>query len=156
MRLPSAATIERDVLDSLQVRRGCERVADEVAVEARELAARRAWDLGTYAARIRRQFSTSASQLVVAEDRKSRWLEQGTGIYGPRRTPIRPKRGKFLVFRVREAGSAPLGSMSGQLRESGLIFAREVKGRPASWVMRDAARRVAARWGLRLTENLRE
>lgn len=28
------------------------------------------------------------------------WLRFGTGIYGPRRTPIVPKRAKFLVFEI--------------------------------------------------------
>lgn len=41
-------------------------------------------------------------------------IHEGTGIYGPRGTPITPKRGRFLVF-------TPKGS-------SDVVFARSVSG----------------------------
>lgn len=45
------------------------------------------------------------------------WQEQGTGIYGPRGTPIVPKHAKFLVFTPRVA--------------KGPVFARSVRGSKA-------------------------
>ncbi len=41
------------------------------------------------------------------------WVHDGTGIYGPRGVPIRPKRGKFLRFTGRRGR---------------IVYAREVKG----------------------------
>jgi len=52
------------------------------------------------------------------------WVEVGTGIYGKRKQPIKPKRGKFLVWRDKKTGE--------------LIFARQVKGRPATPFFRPA------------------
>jgi hypothetical protein len=49
-----------------------------------------------------------------------RWLEEGTGIYGPKGAPITPKRAKVLRFEV-----------GGQT-----VFARSVKGMPGDrWFM---------------------
>lgn len=47
--------------------------------------------------------------------------EAGTGIYGPRKAPIRPKNGKFLVFKGRDGKT---------------IFARQVKGSRPRWFMK--------------------
>lgn len=44
------------------------------------------------------------------------YQHEGTGIYGPKRRPIKPKRGKFLVWKDPDSGR--------------LIFAREVRGVP--------------------------
>lgn len=44
----------------------------------------------------------------------ARWVHDGTGIYGPKHMPIRPKRAKFLRF-VPKGGTEP-------------IFRRSVKG----------------------------
>lgn len=52
--------------------------------------------------------------LVSANTFYARWVHDGTGVYGPRATPIRPKKGKFLRFR-------PRGSRK-------WIYARQVKG----------------------------
>lgn len=41
---------------------------------------------------------------------------EGTGIYGPNKAPIKPKRGKFLVWKDADTGD--------------LIFAKEVRGTP--------------------------
>ena len=55
------------------------------------------------------------------------YQERGTGVYGPRRTPIYPRRGRFLVWRAR-AKDVRRGRAR---REGELIFARRVKGAPA-------------------------
>jgi len=131
--MPPADVIERLVLGLPQVREGCARIASEVETEATQLAYERAFDVGTYAARIRTQLTAGPGALVRAEDEKSRWIEEGTGVYGPKRRVIRPKKGKVLVFKIGDE----------------TIFAKSVKGRPASHVLRDASQRVAARHGLR-------
>lgn len=58
-------------------------------------------------------------------------VARGTGIYGPKGTPIRPKKpGGFLVFRGRDGS---------------LVFAREVKGqRPNLWLVN--ALKLASPW----------
>jgi hypothetical protein len=61
------------------------------------------------------------------------WFQAlGTGIYGPRGTPIRPKHGPFLVWEARNGGDKPGGR--------NLIFAREVRGVPRNDWMIDALR----------------
>ncbi len=53
----------------------------------------------------------------------ARFVHDGTGIYGPRRRPIRPKRAKMLAFR-------PKGGRT-------VVFAREVKGtKPRPFLLR--------------------
>lgn len=157
MKLPPAEVIERHVLSLPPVADGCERIAREVQREAVALAYERAHDKGEFAAGIRVEPSFGAGARVVATDRKSTWLEEGTGIYGPRRTPIRPKRAKFLVFRVDrewQGGGSPTEGFGLTKTQGRLIFAKQVRGREASWIMRDAAKVVAARHGLRF-RNLR-
>ncbi|MCW6003862.1 hypothetical protein K1W54_04595 [Micromonospora sp. CPCC 205371] len=56
--------------------------------------------------------------------RKAALIHWGTGIYGPRRQPIRPKRAKYLRFK-------PKGS-------NRVIYARSVKGMKANPFLKDA------------------
>lgn len=64
-------------------------------------------------------------------------LARGTGIYGPRGRPIKPKKpGGFLVFRGRDGS---------------LVFAREVKGvRPNPWLTN--ALKAASPWPVNVHE----
>lgn len=62
--------------------------------------------------------------LVGTSVRYARWVHDGTGIYGPRRTPIRPRRAKFLRFR-------PKGS-------SRYVYARSVRGMKPNPFLRNA------------------
>jgi hypothetical protein len=55
----------------------------------------------------------------------SLWVHDGTGIYGPRGRPIRPRRARYMVFR----GSG--GTM---------VYARSVRGQRANPYLRDALR----------------
>ena len=52
------------------------------------------------------------------------YLEVGTGIYGPKATPITPKKAKFLKFKLK----------SGET-----VFAKQVKGIPPKWVFKESA-----------------
>lgn len=56
--------------------------------------------------------------------RKARLIHGGTGIYGPRRQPIRPKRAKYLRFKPKGSGR--------------VIYARSVKGMAANPFLKDA------------------
>lgn len=58
------------------------------------------------------------------------FVHEGTGIYGPRGTPIKPKRSEYLVFRGRDGS---------------LVFARQVKGMPGRpWLVN--ALKAASPW----------
>jgi hypothetical protein len=62
--------------------------------------------------------------LVVTNVCYARWVHDGTGIYGPRHTPIRPRQAKFLRFRPRGA--------------SRYVYARQVKGMKPNPFLRNA------------------
>jgi hypothetical protein len=58
------------------------------------------------------------------------YVHEGTGIYGPKGQPIRPKRAQFLVFEARNARTTPRG-------RGNLVFARQVRGaRPNRFLLR--------------------
>lgn len=59
------------------------------------------------------------------------YLHEGTGIYGPRKRPITPKRGKYLVFRPKRGRG---------IRGNRLVFARSVKGMKPNPYLRNALR----------------
>lgn len=56
--------------------------------------------------------------------RKAVWIHGGTGIYGPRRQPIRPQRAKRLVFKPKGANR--------------VVYAKSVKGMKANPFLKDA------------------
>lgn len=62
------------------------------------------------------------------------WVHNGTGIFGPTGTPIRPKRAKFLVFvpSGKNVGARQLGDprRRAKSRRTGAVFARSVVGQP--------------------------
>lgn len=67
---------------------------------------------------------------VYSELHYALYVHEGTGIYGPKGTPIRPKRGQFLVFEARNARTTPRG-------RGNLVFARQVRGaRPNRFLLR--------------------
>lgn len=66
------------------------------------------------------------------------YVHEGTGIYGPKGRPIRPKRGQYLVFEARNARTTPRGGGT-------MVFAREVRGqRPNRYLLN--ALRAASPW----------
>jgi HK97 gp10 family phage protein len=60
----------------------------------------------------------------------AKWVHEGTGIYGPRGVPIRPKNGKVLVFK-------PKG-------KSKNVYVKSVKGMKGRPFLRDALKVLAA------------
>lgn len=72
-----------------------------------------------------------ASVRVGTNVRYARWVHDGTGIYGPRREVIKPKRARVLVFR-----SLTHGQKSGKFR--GFVVTKSVKGMRPNPFLRDA------------------
>jgi hypothetical protein len=61
------------------------------------------------------------------------YVNRGTGIYGPKGQPIRPKNGQYLVFRAgRMIGPLQKGEKHLAPGQRDLVFARQVKGSPAN------------------------
>jgi phage gpG-like protein len=73
---------------------------------------------------------------IAAGVQYARYHQHGTGIYGPRKTPIKPKRGKALAFSVRGGGRHVV---------------RSVKGSPARRMI-PVGGRLPAKWRTRLIE----
>lgn len=75
---------------------------------------------------------------VYSDLEYSIWVHEGTGIYGPRGQPIKPKRGRYLVFEARNARTTPRGG-------GNLVFARQVRGqRPQRFLLN--ALKAASPW----------
>lgn len=73
----------------------------------------------------------------------ARYQELGTGIYAGK-GPIKPKTGKYLVFRPKTMGPARAGKPG----KRGLVFAREVKGTPPTHFLENSLRE-AVPWPVR-------
>lgn len=71
----------------------------------------------------------------------ARYQELGTGVYAGK-GPIRPKKGKFLVFRPKKPGPQVRGGKGGK---KGLVFATEVKGTPPTHFLEESLR-AAVPW----------
>lgn len=65
------------------------------------------------------------------------YVHEGTGIYGPRRRAIRPKRGKLFRFKPK----ARLGPY--KITKGGIVYAHEIQGMRPNHFLRDAL--IAAR-----------
>ena len=63
-----------------------------------------------------------------------RWLNHGTGIYGPRKKPIRPVRAKYLRFKPKGSGV--------------YVYRKSVRGIKPRTYMADAAATIGERRGL--------
>lgn len=155
-RLRNAATLEARVASSQRVQEHVEAVARELETELRDLVRLRALDTGVLANQVR-VIRDGDARIVRFEAGPGQprklpiWIEHGTGIYGPKKQPIRPKKGKYLVFKVKDTTRpAPAGLPSYPLGERP-VFAKQVRGRPASHVVRDAVAIVSARHRLRFT-----
>lgn len=66
------------------------------------------------------------TSLVGTGVKYAKLVHDGTGIYGPRRRPIRPKTKQFLRFRPRRGGK--------------WVYAKEVKGMKPNKFLKDALR----------------
>lgn len=76
---------------------------------------------------VRLMSTTGATRVRVGTNRRyARLVHDGTGVYGPRRMPIRPKRSKVLKFRVHNSGGGKT------------VYARQVKGMRKNEFLKDA------------------
>lgn len=69
-------------------------------------------------------YRTLPAARVGSPLRRATWIHDGTGIYGPRRQPIRPTRAKRLRFKPKGA--------------SRFVYAKSVKGMKANPFLKDA------------------
>jgi hypothetical protein len=90
-------------------------------------------DNGPLRASLRVRMEYTGSQVkawVYSNLEYALYVHEGTGIYGPKGTPIRPKRGRYLVFEARNARTTAPG-------RGNLVFARQVRGaRPNRFLLR--------------------
>lgn len=77
---------------------------------------------------------------VYAAANYARFVNVGTGIYGPAHRVITPRRGKFLVFRPKGPAGPGINRAPGS---RGLVFARSVRGSPKNPFLTDGLRDVS-------------
>lgn len=95
-------------------------------------------DNGTYRASLQFAVLTRGGTVVLrvgSDLHYAEYIAKGTGIYGPKRRPIRPIHRKFLKFK-------PKGSRT-------YVFARQVKGSPPNPHLINAVRSVIP-WPVRI------
>lgn len=101
-------------------------------------------DEGTYRASISHTVRLSGTRITgrIGSPLHYAWfIEVGTGIYGPRKRPIRPVSGKYLVFEPgRGMGPLPKGGKHPPKGKRGMVFAQQVKGSPPKHVLENALR----------------
>lgn len=96
-------------------------------------------DEGILRASLRTRIETSSREVkgwVYTDLEYGLYVHEGTGIYGPRGAPIRPKRGRYLVFEARNARTTPRG-------RGNLVFARQVRGQRPQPFLLDALKEVS-------------
>lgn len=80
----------------------------------------------------------------------ARFVEEGTGIYGPNRRPIVPVRAKFLRFPAKGADVRQTGSLTKaqQRAGGGWVFKKSVLGRKATPFLKPAVERAGNELGI--------
>lgn len=97
---------------------------------------------------IRPGFLSATEAFVKAEASYAAYVEKGTGIYGPRKRPIVPRRAKVLAWRTGAVTLSGRSRVKGGQELAGWAFAKSVRGRPATPFMAPAAEEVARNSGL--------
>lgn len=148
-------TVDRRALDTLlrspagpvaaDLNRRGERV---VTAAKRNLKAAGRIDTGRLQNSIAKQLLVSRGGLVVRVGtnlKYGRYVHDGTGIYGPKGQPIRPKSGKVLAWPTRGVTSVRASKVPGRgavitksQTATGMAFARSVRGIPPTPFLRDA------------------
>jgi hypothetical protein len=66
-------------------------------------------------------------------------VHDGTGIYGPKGRPIKPRHGKFLRFKAKPGGkSQPPGKKPKKKGSGGYVYARSAKGMQRNQFLKNA------------------
>jgi len=101
----------------------------------------------------REQTATVRAGSTTGKIGYAQYVEFGTGIYGPRRTPIVPVRRKALRFPRAGAATRLSGNLTSaqQRAGGGYAFAKSVKGRKATPYLIPAVEDVVNRLGLSAT-----
>lgn len=125
-----------------------EMMARMVQAEAKRLVPRKTGNLGRS---IIVGHVTKSTATVEATANYATWVEKGTGIYGPKKRPIVPRRASVLAW---PTGGSTKVRLSGRSRTrkgqklADMAFATSVRGRKATPFMEPAAKKVAAQPGL--------
>lgn len=135
----SQSACEAALRSNPRVIEGVAAVAESLRAEAVGLARARAYESGVYIAGLRVIDGPGPVKAVVATAPHSWFVEAGTGIHGPLRRPVSAHAttasGRFK-FTVMDAGRPRV------------VVVEEQQGRPARWVMRDAAHNIAGLAGV--------
>lgn len=128
------------------VRKAFDRLGGRVTRQAkRNLSAgpTRAVDTGALRASIAYEVTVRGDTITVrigSGEKHALFVHEGTGIYGPKGTPIRPKRAKVLRFLSSRSASSGFIGPGGQ----GFVFVKEVKGmRPRPYLTKALERAKA-------------
>lgn len=133
----SPSAFEAKLARNPGVQNAVRRVADEIRGEAEKYAFHRIPSI-SIAANIHvitgpgTGFTVRSVRGPRMPEATPRWSHDGTGIYGPKRRPIRPKNGQFLRFYWPKIDK--------------VVYARQVRGRRPTYYMTDAATVVASRY----------
>jgi hypothetical protein len=123
----------RTLATSTKVAAGVAKVGEAVAGEGQLLARARKFDSGAYAGSFKFIQSSTVGGSVKATDRKSRWMEFGTGVFGPTGRPVTAPGGGLMHFNI----------------DGRHISVYSHRGQPGAHAMRDAGRIVSTRLGVR-------
>ncbi len=85
---------------------------------------------------------SDTSALVVSRAPYSRYVEEGTGLYGPKRKKIVPKRAKVLAWRTGAVRLTGRSRTSGGRELAGWAFARSVRGRAKTPFLRPGVQKA--------------
>lgn len=85
---------------------------------------------------------------IVARAPHSAFVEKGTGLYGPHKRKIVPKKSKVLAWRTGATRLTGRSRVSGGRELAGWAFAASVKGRKATPFLLPSAKKVLAGSGL--------
>lgn len=111
-----------------------------IAEATRSLAVAKApVDNGPLRASLRVHMDSTGTQVkawVYSNLEYALYVHEGTGIYGPKGQPIRPKRGQFLRFEVRNPRTTAPG-------RGNIVFARQVRGQRPNRFLLEALRQAA-------------
>jgi hypothetical protein len=120
--------------------------------EAKDIAPRKTGNLGRT---IRLGTVTDTNAQIMAGGVRgvgyARYVEEGTGLYGPRKRRIVPVKAKVLAWRT---GGPSVQRLSGKSRTrggkqlAGWAFAKSVKGRPATPYLLPGAKKAMSKAGL--------
>lgn len=104
---------------------------------------------GHLAASIQPGRVTNDYAIVQAHSNYARYVEEGTGIYGPRKQKIVPKKANVLAWRTGATRLSGRSRTKGGTELAGWAFARSVKGRKATPYLIPGAKAAVKKGGFK-------